>query len=292
MAFLFVVVNIYIAVPRIENEVFEFSLHQGTLNIVPEKRFLDAQLSIAFVLQVGGRIIALSDTLESIYYLSRTDKWMHRSTYGLPDLQRKVNLSGYVVLSNDSFMISDADTCCCFLLDLQMGRWSVVYPYEELIRSLEYGTEPLPNSCWSGTGFLSGRSVFVDGFIYTCSAEGVAAYEVTEQGNSYYVSDQIDLKFPWRKYWESDRMCLDYVGKDTTSGTIMLCVVQGGNQNSHYGSRHSQHFVYITVVQIKTKRMHDGKLKPATVTHVDIGTSFIEMNERQTWTSNCFVVDP
>ncbi|KAF8723734.1 hypothetical protein HU200_021703 [Digitaria exilis] len=215
---------------------------------------------------------------------------MHRSTYGLPDQQRKVNLSEYVVLSNDSFMISDADTCCCFLLDLQMGRWSAVYPYE-VIRSLEYGTEPLPNSCWSGTGFLSGRSVFVDGFICTCSAEGVASYEVTEQDNSYYVSHQIDLKFPWRKYWESYRMCLDYVGKDTTSGAIMLCVVQGKTFLEPCNMM-AQHFVYITVVQIKTEKIHDGKLKPETVTHVDIGTSFIEMNERQTWTSNCFVVDP
>ncbi|CAN6224268.1 unnamed protein product [Urochloa humidicola] len=241
------------AVPRLESEVFEFSLHQGTLNIVPEKRPVDAKFSIALVLQVGGRIVALSDTLQSVYYLSRTCKWMHCSTYGLPDLDRKVNLSGFVVLSNDSFMVSDADTSCCFLLDLQMGRWSAVFPFEEHTRSLQCGMELLPSSCF-GTGFLSWKSVFVDGFIYTCIDEGVAAYEVVEEGDSYYLGNEIELKFLWRKYWESDRMCLDCVGKDKTSSAITLCVVQGGNpKKTRCRSPRSQHHVYITAVQIKTK---------------------------------------
>ncbi|CAL5052399.1 unnamed protein product [Urochloa decumbens] len=213
------------AVPRLESEVFEFNLHQGTLNVVPEKRPVDAKISIALVLEVAGRIIALSDTLQSVYYLSRTYKWMHCCTYGLPDLERKVTLSGFVVLSNNSFMVSDADTSCCFLLDLQMGRWSAVLPFEERIRSLQCGMELLPSSC-SGTGFLSGKSVFVDGFIYTCIDEGIAAYEVIEEGDRYYLGNQIDLKFSWHIYWESDRMCLDCVGKDKTSSAITLCVVQ------------------------------------------------------------------
>jgi hypothetical protein len=53
--------------------------------------------------------------------------------------------------------------------------------------------------------------VFANGFIYTCSHQGLAAYELVEQDHSYYPGDRIDLDFPWRRYWERHRMCLDYV---------------------------------------------------------------------------------
>ncbi|KAL6631388.1 hypothetical protein ACP70R_028238 [Stipagrostis hirtigluma subsp. patula] len=214
------------AVPRIESEIYEFSLHHGTVNLVPAKRPVGVKLSIALVLQVGGTVIGISDTLQGVYHLHHRHGWTYRSTYASFDIQRKVDLHGYVVLSNDSFMVYDGDTNCCFLLDLQMDRWSVVLPFVELTRSVEHEIEPLQSRCW-GSGYISGRSVFVEGFIYTCGDGGLAACELVEDGDSLFLGDQIDLRFLWRKYWERDQMCFDYVGRDTVSGNIMFCVAQG-----------------------------------------------------------------
>lgn len=78
---------------------------------------------------------------------------------------------------------------------------------------------------WRG---ISGeRCLFVDGFIYTCAIGGLAAYELIEEDDSYYVDDGIFLEFSWRMNWERHRMCLEYVGKDTDSGSIVFCVLQG-----------------------------------------------------------------
>jgi hypothetical protein len=107
-------------------------------------------------------------------------------------------------------MVSEAETSSCFLLDLSTYRWTAV-----------------STSCYSPIGLLSGRSLYVEGFIYTCRNGGFAAYEITEQGGSYYLGDEINLPFSWLLSWESDRMCFDYVGKGTSSDAIMFCVVQG-----------------------------------------------------------------
>ena len=84
--------------------------------------------SISCVLNVDIRIVAMSDSLECVYIFSKPpeNRWMHCSTQGSVDLKRKINLSGYVVLSEDSFMVSDADTSSCFLLDLPTHRWTAV----------------------------------------------------------------------------------------------------------------------------------------------------------------------
>lgn len=113
------------------------------------------------------------------------------------------------MLSDSAVMASDEETRYWYLLDMQSKRWS-----------------HLPCS-WSEGGTLSVRSVFVDGFIYTCANGGLAVFEVTERGGFYYLGRQSFLKFLWRKYWESYRMCLDYVGKDNISGADVFSVVQG-----------------------------------------------------------------
>ena len=46
--------------------------------------------------------------------------------------------------------------------------------------------------------------------------------------------------------------------------------------------------VRITTVQVKTEEMPDGKLKPKTIGHVDIGTTFVEWNGGAIWTRDCF----
>lgn len=46
--------------------------------------------------------------------------------------------------------------------------------------------------------------------------------------------------------------------------------------------------VRITTVQVKTEEMPDGKLKPKSIGHVDIGTSFVQGNGGAIWTRDCF----
>jgi hypothetical protein len=161
--------------------------------------------------------------------------------------------------------------------------------------------------------------VFANGFIYTCSHQGLAAYELVEQDHSYYPGDRIDLDFPWRRYWERHRMCLDYVGQDTQSGTIMFSVLQGdyfshlfrsnfenstlmqfffktllGDSVRGPSDSDNYHTICVTVVQVNTEGMRNGNLKPKTIGHVDIGRSFVEWDvdsewrRRVIWTRSCF----
>ena len=46
--------------------------------------------------------------------------------------------------------------------------------------------------------------------------------------------------------------------------------------------------VRITTVGVKTEEMSDGKLKPKTIGHVDIGTTFVEWNGGAVWIRECF----
>ncbi|CAL4941985.1 unnamed protein product [Urochloa decumbens] len=280
------------AVPYRRNEISACNLHQGTLHHFPARKPIGDEFSIALVLRVGHKTIAIGDSLQGVYQLSHANEWTHLGTHGLPDLERKVNLSGYVVLSEESFMVSDVDTNRCFLLNLQVNRWSIVMPFLELIRSLECGRELRP-SCLAGRAFLSERAVLVKGFIYTCSLGGLAAYEmIVEQDGSYYLGDRIDLHFRCSKSWERHRMCFDYVGEDAHSGTIMFFVLQGDDYVRQPGYSNNCHPICITAVQVKTEGLRNGKLKPKTIGLVDIGRSFIECDDvwdnHAIWTRSCF----
>ncbi|TVU11641.1 hypothetical protein EJB05_45238, partial [Eragrostis curvula] len=85
-------------------------------------------------------------------------------------------------------------------------------------------------------------------------------------------------------------MCLDYIGKDINSGTIMLCVLQGNKCYACPGVV-SKDPVSITTIQVKTEKMPDGKWKPLVIGHVDAGTFFVEPDGgHQIWTRSCFAV--
>jgi hypothetical protein len=155
-------------------------------------------------------------------------------------LEKKVELSGYAVLSDKSFMVCDGKTDCCFLFDLDKDTWSIVRAYSDISSSLPI-VQPTE---WSASRFLRGRSALAEGFIYTCADGGLRAYEIIKVQDSYCLSEGIFLKFPWLKYWGSDRMCLDYVGQDTASGAIMFCVVQG------------DHFSRPFVIAVNSYKMH------------------------------------
>jgi hypothetical protein len=194
-------------VPSKQNKLYMCSLHSGSLRNVPASK-PDHFRSIAHVLHLGTKIIALSDSLEYVYELD-AGSWVQHSTHERFNLKEKVNLSGYVVMGEDSFIVCDADTGVCFLFDLISWRWT-----------------PVSSGNCSGSG-LTGRSVYVEGFIYTCTDGGLAAYEITKLDGNYYLGDEINLPFSWHMFWERDRMCFDYVGKDTVSGVLMFSVVQG-----------------------------------------------------------------
>lgn len=215
--------NIY-AYGRSGDELYTCNLHSGALSCIPLKR--PVQVSIALVLQVGSRIIAIGDTICDVYCFGSNQEWKHIRTHGTFNLKREVNLSGYAVLSDDIFIVSDADRSCLLLLDLLTREWSYIRIFSEFSRSPHSWVEVV--SGWpSESGFLNGRSVFIEGFIYSCADGGIAAYEIIKQGDSYYLGDHVYMKLQWCKFWEAHRMCLDYVGKDTVSGAIVLCVVQG-----------------------------------------------------------------
>ena len=72
-----------------------------------------------------------------------------------------------------------------------------------------------------------GESAQISAVAATPSADGVSLNSIIKLQDSYYLGDRISLNFPWRKYWDGGRMCLDYVGQDTTSSAVMFCVVQG-----------------------------------------------------------------
>jgi hypothetical protein len=175
----------------------------------------------SMVLELGGKIIAVSDTLDVFYH--GQSKWVCCSHRGdeSPVLNGKADLSGYAILDENSFIVSDTNTSWFLLFDLCSERWSVVLRCTSLRAQL-----------------LNGRSVFVDGFIYTCTSGGLLAYELVQQGNDHKeLEEPIFLKFSWqlsdRRSWVAERMCLDCVDKDKISNAIIFCVVQG---EYHYHS--------------------------------------------------------
>jgi len=224
---------------------------------------------VHLVCEVGGRMVALSNTLQYLYVMEDQRGFVQCcGTFGIRcDIEKEVNLSGYVVLSNNSFMVFDAESNQCFLIDLRQRGWRTVEPY-----ALQDRTKQLP-SWWPGRVFLSERSVFARGFIYTCSSGGLTAYELIEEGYSYYLGDGIDLQFSWHKSWEHERMCLDCIGENRSTGAIMFCVVQ--DDNCKPSLPHDYHPIRFTTVQVKTEALHNGKRKPKAIGHVDIARSYI-----------------
>lgn len=255
------------AVPSVKNKVYSYCLDQGHINHIDSAWPIGVEFCL-FV-QVGVKVVAICDTLQVVYHLFQGE-WTRHETSGSPG-DKKISLSGYAVLSSCTFMVSDAKTK--YLLWI----WSIVMP-----------PEPLPSG-WPIRACLSERCVFAKGFIYTCSHEGLVAYELVEQGDSYNLGELVYLQFSWWS-WERNRMCLEYVGEDTT-GAIMFCVMKDDHitqPDYSDNDRPPEIPVRTTTVQVKTEEMPDGKLKPKTIGHVDIGTTFVEWNGGAIWTRDCF----
>ncbi|CAN6214258.1 unnamed protein product [Urochloa humidicola] len=66
----------------------------------------------------------------------------------------------------------------------------------------------------------------------------------------------------------------------------MFCVVKDDNI-CQPGYPRNEKPLCITTVQVKIEEMPDGKLKPKSVGHVDIGTTFVQGNGA-VWARDCF----
>jgi hypothetical protein len=174
------------------------------------------------VIRVGGETIAVTDSLEVFHQKVSTDggstTWLPCKTDQSHVLRRKVVISGYVQVTDHSFLLWDAVTGSCLLFDLGAKRWRVVMPWAAF-------KDKLPRT--SPDCFLNGRCVFVDGFIYTCRDGGLAAHQLLHKDHSVYLSQPIFLRFSWLVEGVNYDMCLDYAGKDVESGAIFFYVVQG-----------------------------------------------------------------
>jgi len=197
------------AVPSVENNIYSCCLDQGHVNHIDSTWPIGVEFRL--LVRIGTKVVVISDTLQVVYHLFQGE-WTRHETSGPPG-DEKISLSGYAVLSSSTFMVSDAKINCCYLHDIVNDRWTIVMP-----------PEPLPSG-WPIRACLSERCVFAKGFIYTCSHEGLVGYELVEQGDSYNLGELVYLQFSWWS-WERNRMCLEYVGEDTT-GAIMFCVMKG-----------------------------------------------------------------
>ncbi|XP_044421976.1 uncharacterized protein [Triticum aestivum] len=130
------------------------------------------------VIQVGRETFALTETLQ-VYSKAHSvsppgsTSWVRCHTDQSYVLDRKVKLSGYVALGDDSFIVSDSITCSCLRFDIGAMKWHVVVPWTLWG---EYLPRAMPRN-----RLLNGACVFVDGFIYTCSNRGLAAYELLSE---------------------------------------------------------------------------------------------------------------
>ncbi|CAM0878168.1 unnamed protein product [Alopecurus aequalis] len=236
--------------------MLEFSLNKDRRTIIRRPVRRPSADTFVVVIRVGGNTIALTETLQVFHQGSKTGPpmWFRYKTDQSHVLFRKVLISGYAAVKDDSFIVYDAVTCSCLLFELGLKQWRVVMPWA----AFEDG---MPRTSATNCG-LKGRCVFVDDFIYTCRDGGLAAYELLRKDHSVYLSKQIFLPFSWHTDCVGDEMCLDYAGKDEKSASILFYVVQGGYSPP-------KHDVHITIVQVKTKRTPSNGRKPVGVDCVD-----------------------
>jgi hypothetical protein len=215
--------NIY-AVSYKPDDICEFELSRPSSNLLKTSR--PAGVCFAVVLHVGHHIVAVTHSLEVYLFVpptsrfcAPTDCWKHHKT-SRPDhfLNRSFDLSGYVVLGADTFIVSDNKTCRCFLLNLNVREW------EDVLPDVESRTLLFHDPLIYGRQRLNGRSIYFAGYIYSCTNWGLVAYDFHDG----LLHNEISLPFSWRKTtWEGESMCLDFVGAE--QGAVVFCVVQGDN---------------------------------------------------------------
>ncbi|GJM98459.1 hypothetical protein PR202_ga15474 [Eleusine coracana subsp. coracana] len=224
-----------------------------------------SKLIFSAVIKAGQYTVSLCNTLQDIYVLNRSNyQWRRQKAASSSiDLSRKIKISGFVDLVHDAFMVSDASTTELFLFDLKSGEWFVVEP---------------PRDVFLQSGLLSGRCIFAEGFIYSCSDCGLIAFELIDEDNSFRLGLPILLELSWKKICGDSRfMSFDSICKDQILDSITFCIVQGCFRAAPSTSRHT---VASTTVQVQLKKTARGTKEPIAVGHVDISLSFIHEEGR------------
>ncbi|CAN6182721.1 unnamed protein product [Urochloa humidicola] len=209
-----------------------------------------SKLFFSAVFRAGQYVVALCDTLQYVYVLRNNFQWRRQKTASRSvDVSQKVKVSGFVDL-NDRFMISDFDTDEFFLFDLRRWEWFSVSP---------------------SFGLLSGRCIFAEGFIYTCSNKGLFAYKLTYDGTSYSLDLPIMLDFNWKYICGNRRfLSFDSICKGEIDDSIVFCVVYGHETADPSTSSHT---LATTTIQVMLMETALGTKMPVRVDHVDISVS-------------------
>ncbi|KAL6656237.1 hypothetical protein ACP70R_007063 [Stipagrostis hirtigluma subsp. patula] len=222
-----------------------------------------SKLFFSAVFRVGQFVVSLCDTLQDVYILNRNNfQWRRQKiTSRSVDLSRKAKISGFVDLGDDVFMVSDAKTAECLLFDLKRGEWFAVEP---------------PAKDYLGryiVELLYGRCLFVKGFIYSCSDDGLIAFELIHDNTCYRLGTPILLDFSWK------RICglrcfisFDSICKGQVLDSIAFGVVHGYFMAEHSTSSHT---LASMTVQVKLEETARGTKRPTEVGHVDIALSSI-----------------
>uniref|UniRef100_A0A0E0ISY5 Uncharacterized protein n=1 Tax=Oryza nivara TaxID=4536 RepID=A0A0E0ISY5_ORYNI len=232
------------------------SLPESEMQVINLRRKLNhpfktdrPKVCFSAVFPVGNQLVGLADTLQSVYLLKRgSSVWTHcKTTSRDADLTEKINISGFVVLNRYSFMISDAMTFDCFLLNLDSLEWTIVKSFQSYRR-----------------GTLLGRSIYIGGFIYTLFTGGILAFELINNYGSYYLDVPIFLRTWSKLIRDKNTICFASVGEDNSSGSIMFCLAHG---YPIYGPSSmpkikNLHHVKITMMQVTTCETVRGTREP------------------------------
>ena len=212
-----------------------------------------SKLFFSAVFRAGQYVVALCDTLQYVYILRSNFQWRRQNTPSRSvDVSRKVKVFGFVDLIDDAFMISDFDTHESLLFDLKRWEWFSVKP---------------------SFGLLSGRCIFAEGFIYSCSDEGLAAFELIHDDTSYSLGVPIMLDFSWKYIWGNRRfLSFDSICKGEIGDCIAFCVVHGHELASPSTWSHT---LAATTVQVQLVETAPGTKEPVRVDNVDIFLSSI-----------------
>ncbi|CAN6269001.1 unnamed protein product [Urochloa humidicola] len=251
-----------------EQNHYEVDSNSKLYKVIEQER--PVGLCFSVVSRVGQHIVALSDTLQDVYTLDEANfKWLHMETSSCSvDLIRGINISGFVDLIDDMFLVSDADMLECFLLDLRKREWFAVKP---------------PLGFWR-KGLLCGRCLLADGFIYTCTGNGLAAFELLKEDTSYCLGYPALMEFPYTKFPDRKLVSFDCICKEDNPSSLVLCVVQGCVMNYPFTSHHR---LATTTVEVKLKEAVDGRKVPVRIDHIDVSDSTID-DEGWIWTNFAF----
>uniref|UniRef100_A0A0E0M8K9 Uncharacterized protein n=1 Tax=Oryza punctata TaxID=4537 RepID=A0A0E0M8K9_ORYPU len=213
------------------------------------------------VFLVGHLIVGLGHSLQDVWIMKKK-KWKRLDTSSGPssDQTRKIEVSGWAVLNSDTFIVADAKTCDCFMLNLTTGEWNVVKPR-------------LPYRC----GLLFGRSFCIGGFIYTPWEGGLAAFELVMVEHFYYLGEPIFFR-SWNRmiYGSWRRISLDeeftriaLIGTDEVSDCIVLSMFHGAPSAPPF--RGTKHNVMMATVLVKTQTTGQGTKQPISAEHLRKG---------------------